>query len=231
MRSPKVFFMVAIIFIMTFLSSQHLFAENPLNDISQLKTHNFTGFANVFIERTKHSRTSIRTLKDLYYRGRFLMLAHGKEDTQNLSPVVDKLKKLLKKSTDGIAISGTWKTNTIIGTSTLIITDNSYIEKNVGLYPWTTTGEIICYDNAAHYFIVKVKSHSEEWGQTQLNKYGRHAWAPEVTITGEINKEKIRYSGALNFFDNIEDAMNDTESTNGAADPINGKFDIYTLGL
>lgn len=227
MQNRIFFFAILFLMLTGILSTSSLFAVEQIPVIHYLNEKKFIIFANDFIKHENESGNFNEALKELYVRGRFLELSSESHSVDSLKPFLERLRNLMASRTARIAISGTWKTNNIIGTSTLIIGSKTYVERNEGLYPWSTSGDIVCYNNTGHYFIVRVKTHSESWGQDQIGKYGRCAWAPELNPNGEIDLNKIRYSGALNFFDKFEDAVNDTDFTNGAADPINGKFDIY----
>ena len=108
---------------------------------------------------------------------------------------------------------------------------NSFKQTFQAAYGYVTEGEIVYYDIGNHSFIVLVKSHSENWGQYQVNKFGRHSWhlvnSENATTQTETQLRSIHYSGALNFFATLDEAINDTDTTNGAADAIDGKFGIF----
>lgn len=116
-----------------------------------------------------------------------------------------------------IAINGVWENNSVWGKSIILIDSDKFIQKSQGFYE--TTGKIVKFDNKKGYFIVFVTAHSQEWGDYQINRFSRHAFKL-------VSDNKIRYSGAMNFYDTLEEAVMDVGNPD-SADIETGAFDIF----
>lgn len=192
------------------------FAESPNLIPFSLSASDLTYIING-IDKTKANDSYIRSL---YYRGRFILLSETDENNVALKSAVQRLKEILNNDSKSMPLQGIWQENSVYGVMTLEFTNKHFKETFEAPYGYVTEGEIIEYDNVNHVFVVLVKSHSQNWGQYQVDKFGRHSWHSD-------SPQKIKYSGALNFFNSLEEALADTDIANGAADAVNGKFSVF----
>jgi len=203
-----------------------VFADSPEFIPFSLSASDLTDLING-IDKTKANDSYIRSL---YYRGRFLLLS-ATDKNMTLKSAVQSLKEILKNQPDSILLQGTWQEKSVYGVTTLEFTNNHFKQTFEDPYGYVTEGEIVEYDDVNHIFLVFVKSHSENWGQYQVDKFGRHSWQPyldepSLSKSGKVFNG-IKYSGALNFFNSLDEALKDTDIANGAANAINGKFSVF----